>query len=100
MDQYRTPHPLVKRVFLAQVNQVAATLGLPQITGHCFYIGRTTELLMQGVTPNIVKLVGRWASDSFLRYWRRKEEILPRHIANVVISGLQDVTHHRAVSKG
>jgi integrase len=88
-DQGGTARPLVKRVFLARVNQVAATLGLPRITGHCFRIGGTTELLRQGVAPDVVKLAGRWASDSFLRYWRRKEEVLPRHMANVVVSGMQ-----------
>jgi hypothetical protein len=79
--------PLVKRVFLAEVNRIAADLGLGRITGHCFRIGGTTQLLASGVPPDVVKAAGRWTSDSFLRYWRDHERVLPLHINDLIMSG-------------
>jgi hypothetical protein len=77
---------LTKRVFLARVNTVWAAHGVARITGHSFRIGGTTELLHRGVPPEAVKMAGRWTSDSFLRYWRKPEDILPLHIQNVIAS--------------
>jgi hypothetical protein len=77
---------LTKRVFLKRVNEVWATHGITRITGHSFRIGGTTELLRRGVPPEVVKMAGRWSSDSFLRYWRKPEDILPRHIQDVIAS--------------
>ncbi|KAK0231382.1 hypothetical protein IW262DRAFT_1262014, partial [Armillaria fumosa] len=39
-------------------------------TGHCFHIGGTTHYLVNGINPDIVKVLGRWKSDVFQRYWR------------------------------
>jgi hypothetical protein len=77
---------LTKRVFLERVNNIWTKHGWVRITGHSFRIGGTTELLRRGVPPEIVKMAGRWASDSFLRYWRKPEDILPQHIQDVVAS--------------
>ncbi|KAG1842574.1 hypothetical protein C8R48DRAFT_38081 [Suillus tomentosus] len=43
--------------------------------GHAFRIGGATELLLQGVHPDVVSSQGRWTSRSFLEYWRRIETI-------------------------
>ncbi|KAG2053677.1 hypothetical protein BDR06DRAFT_840679, partial [Suillus hirtellus] len=58
---------LTKRKFLARCNPVWSQHGT---SGHSFRIGGTTELLLRGVPPHIVKVLGRWSSDAFLRYWR------------------------------
>lgn len=71
--------PLTKRKFLARCNSVWSLHGLPSISGHSFRIGGTTELLLRGVPPHIVKALGRWSSDAFLRYWRCLEELAPLH---------------------
>ncbi|RDB24633.1 hypothetical protein Hypma_008189 [Hypsizygus marmoreus] len=68
---------LTKRKFLARCNSILTSHSLPAISGHCFRIGGTTFLLLAGVPPDIVKLMGRWSSDSFLRYWRSLEIIAP-----------------------
>jgi hypothetical protein len=81
--------PLTKKVFLERVNTVWAVRGWARITGHSFRIGGTTELLRRGVPPEVVKMAGRWASDSFLRYWRKPEDILPMHIQDVVASAVR-----------
>ncbi|EIN04279.1 hypothetical protein PUNSTDRAFT_23170, partial [Punctularia strigosozonata HHB-11173 SS5] len=61
---------LTKTAFLARCNSVWSRNRYPRITGHCFRIGGTTELLLAGVPPHVVKTAGRWSSDAFLRYWR------------------------------
>jgi integrase len=77
---------LTTRLFLARVNAIATLAKLPRVTGHCFRIGGTTELLRRGVPLEIVQVAGRWASDSFYRYWRLKQDILPQHIQDVVLT--------------
>ncbi|KAJ7749078.1 hypothetical protein DFH07DRAFT_746906 [Mycena maculata] len=70
---------LTKRKFMARCNQVWGSFALPRSTGHCFRIGGTTELLLAGVPPDVVKMMGRWSSDAFLRYWRSLHRIAPLH---------------------
>ena len=74
---------LSKKIFLRRCNTIWSTLGYPRTTGHCFRIGGTTELLVAGIPPDIVKATGRWSSESFLRYWRSLDDIAPRHIRNI-----------------
>ncbi|KAF9226156.1 hypothetical protein BS17DRAFT_697732, partial [Gyrodon lividus] len=52
----------------------------PDLPGHAFRIGGTTELLIQGVAPDIVATQGRWTLRAFLEYWRCIEVILPLFI--------------------
>jgi hypothetical protein len=77
---------LTKRAFLDRVNAIWTAHRYPRITGHAFRIGGTTELLRCGVPPDMVKRAGRWSSDSFLRYWRKEEEILPQHLDQIAVS--------------
>ncbi|EJD32358.1 hypothetical protein AURDEDRAFT_42834, partial [Auricularia subglabra TFB-10046 SS5] len=62
--------PLTKRAFLSRLNEIWAAAGMQSVSGHCFRIGGTTALLRMGVDTEVVKLGGRWKSDSFLGYWR------------------------------
>ena len=75
--------PLSKKSLLHRCNAIWSTLGYPRTTGHCFRIGGTTELLIAGTPPDIVKATGRWSSESFLRYWRSLDDIAPHHIRNI-----------------
>jgi hypothetical protein len=80
---YSTPDgflSLTKPVFLRRCNAIWHALGYPKATGHCFRIGGTTELLIAGTPPDVVKATGRWSSNSFLRYWRSLDDIAPQHI--------------------
>jgi hypothetical protein len=74
---------LSKTLFLQRCNAIWSALGYPRTTGHCFRIGGTTELLIAGTPPDIVKATGRWSSESFLRYWRALDDIVPQHIRNL-----------------
>ncbi|KAF5373349.1 hypothetical protein D9615_007467 [Tricholomella constricta] len=71
---------LSKRKFLARCNAVFASRRLPAVSGHCFRISGTTQLLLAGVPPDIVKVMGRWTSDSFLRYWRSLDVLAPMYM--------------------
>ncbi|KIK93111.1 hypothetical protein PAXRUDRAFT_145753, partial [Paxillus rubicundulus Ve08.2h10] len=57
-----------------------------------FHIGGTTELLLQGISPDIIATQGRWTSRAFLQYWRRIETILP-----LFISSSSDVAHLHSI---
>jgi hypothetical protein len=74
---------LSKSLFLQRCNDIWGALGYPRTTGHCFRIGGTTELLVAGTPPDIVKATGRWTSESFLRYWRTLDALAPQHIRNI-----------------
>lgn len=74
---------LTKSRFLRRCNSIWGPLGYPHTTGHCFRIGGTTELLIAGTPPEVVKATGRWSSDSFLRYWRSLDEIAPQYIRHL-----------------
>jgi hypothetical protein len=69
--------PLTRDWFLGRCGEVWAKTGLDGIQGHGFRIGGTTHMLMLGIDPWIVMVVGRWSSSAFLLYWRKIEQILP-----------------------
>lgn len=74
---------LTRRKFLARCNSIWVHAGFKAVTGHSFRIGGTTEMLLSGVPPDVVKALGRWSSDSFLRYWRSLELLAPLHVENL-----------------
>ncbi|KII86881.1 hypothetical protein PLICRDRAFT_114194 [Plicaturopsis crispa FD-325 SS-3] len=57
---------LTRKRLLLVCNRIWEKHGFVRIQGHCLRIGGTTELLMRGVNPEIVKSMGRWSSDAFL----------------------------------
>jgi hypothetical protein len=75
----RGPLCLTRNKFLRRCNKIWALRGTPTITGHSFRIGGTTELLVAGVPPHVVKMMGHWSSEAFLTYWGSLERIAPQH---------------------
>jgi len=73
-------------------NNVWASYGWPTITGHPFRIGGTTSLLVSGVNPSVVKKMGRWSSDAYLRYWRTIKEFFNVHASRVKFKDF-DINH-------
>ncbi|KAF9017345.1 DNA breaking-rejoining enzyme [Hymenopellis radicata] len=71
---------LTVRAMMARCNELWAEKGLVWLTGHCFRIGGTTFYLLAGVSTDVVKALGRWSSDAFLRYWRSLEHLGILHI--------------------
>ncbi|KAF9536812.1 hypothetical protein CPC08DRAFT_745502 [Agrocybe pediades] len=74
---------LTKNAFLKRCNEIWRSHGFPTVTGHCFRIGGTTEYLLCGVDPNVVRIMGRWSSDAFMRYWRNIDELVPTYASNL-----------------
>ena len=68
---------MVKSVFLAFCDSVWKVAGLEHVLGHSFRIGGAVELLLAGVSPDMVAATGGWMSLAFLLYWPRMEEIIP-----------------------
>lgn len=75
---------LLKKQFLQRCNAIWETMNehSQSPTGHSFRIGGTSHLLLCGVHPDIIKQTGRWSSDSFLRYWRNLDTVIPNHVTN------------------
>lgn len=74
---------LTRAKFLERCNAIWKAAGYPRTTGHSFRIGGTTELLLAGVAPDVVKAMGRWSSDAFHKYWRSLEDLVPLHASNI-----------------
>ncbi|KAF8230805.1 hypothetical protein L208DRAFT_1280018, partial [Tricholoma matsutake] len=54
---------------LSAFNEIWSQVGLESMLEHSFWIGNTTELLFQGISPDIVAAQGCWKSQaSFLWY--------------------------------
>ena len=72
---------LSKKKLLNWCNAIWIANGEPHvISGHSFRIGGTTELLLRGIPPDVIKTLGRWESDSFLAYWRSVESLAHIHL--------------------
>lgn len=76
--------PLTKPTFISGCNDIWSQNSFPAMPGHAFRIRGTTELLLQGVNPDIIAVQGRWTSRAFLDYWRCIETILPLFISSLV----------------
>lgn len=77
---------LLKKQLMARCYDVwqQGTMASALPTGHSSRIGGTSHLLLCGVHPDIIKQTGRWSSDSFLRYWRNLDTVIPSHTTKVV----------------
>jgi hypothetical protein len=69
--------------FMKRCNQIWRTHDRQRHTGHCFRIGGTTHYLLQGINPDVVRLMGRWSSDAFIRYWRQLDVVATVHTENL-----------------
>jgi len=76
-------HIVDKKTFMLMCNDVWASYGWPPISGHSFRIGGTTSLLISSVDPIVVKKMGRWSSEAYLRYWHTIEEMFHVHASKV-----------------
>ncbi|KAF6740964.1 hypothetical protein DFP72DRAFT_1123242 [Ephemerocybe angulata] len=72
--------PLERSAFLRRVNQAAKKAALPRMQGHSLRIGGVLEFLLRGVPFDVVKALGRWASDAFTLYLRESASILAPYI--------------------
>lgn len=69
--------PLTESIFLRRFKKALLDAGITDAySGHSFRIGGTLEYLLRGVPFAVVKVKGRWASDSFQLYLRQHAEII------------------------
>ncbi|KAF8877633.1 hypothetical protein BD779DRAFT_1448411, partial [Infundibulicybe gibba] len=77
--------PMVKSKALDRINAVIGAWGWGTTFGHSFRIGGASFYLAQGVTPEIVRLAGRWKSMAYEAYIRAFEQIASRHMGELPI---------------
>eukprot|EP00918_Siedleckia_nematoides_P029402 GHVU01063398.1.p1 GENE.GHVU01063398.1~~GHVU01063398.1.p1 ORF type:complete len:193 (-),score=5.14 GHVU01063398.1:61-639(-) len=71
---------LARNKCLEVCNALWSKNNVPRITGHCFRIGGTTHYLLAGIPCDVVKVLGRWKSDAFTKYWRNLDSLASIHI--------------------
>ena len=74
--------PLTKRAFLDRIQAIASSIGEDNLKGHGIRIGATLEYLLRGVPFDVVKSLGRWASEAFVLYLRQHAVIIAPYIQN------------------
>ncbi|KAJ3774000.1 hypothetical protein FB446DRAFT_686865 [Lentinula raphanica] len=70
VDSNNRPRNMVKSNFLSFCDKIWKSKNLENVHGHSFRIGGAVELLLAGVTPEVVAAIGGWTSLAFLLYWR------------------------------
>ena len=70
--------PLTKAMFVSRVRHALAKCGVnpEEYAGHSFRIGAATAAAGRGLEDSTIRLLGRWNSDTFLRYVRAPREQL------------------------
>ena len=71
---------LSKPIFLRRLATASKAAGLPLLQGHSLRIGGTLEYLLRGIPFDVVKSIGRWASDAFTLYLRRHAQVLAPYL--------------------
>ncbi|KAE9388092.1 hypothetical protein BT96DRAFT_836771 [Gymnopus androsaceus JB14] len=82
-DQQDGLSVLMRKLFLNVCNQVWSCHNIPRFTGHSFRIGGTTHYLLAVVLPDIIKAMGCWKSNAFLKYWKNLDSLASIHIHRV-----------------
>ncbi|KAE9393782.1 hypothetical protein BT96DRAFT_1050191 [Gymnopus androsaceus JB14] len=68
LDDQGTPQHTVKSVFLTFCDRIRKFAGLEHVHSHSFRIGGAVELLLAGVTPEVVALLSYSGADSMIFY--------------------------------
>ena len=73
---------VTRDLFLKTASSAWKAARLPDLSGHSFRIGGTTELLLEGVALDMVAAIGGWSSMAFLLYWRRLGGVISQGTAD------------------
>ncbi|KAJ6451691.1 hypothetical protein DFH09DRAFT_964839 [Mycena vulgaris] len=68
--------PLTKSAFITRIHKAFKAAKLEPLQGHGIRIGATLFYLLRGTPFDVVKTIGRWASDAFLLYLRKHAQIM------------------------
>ncbi|KAK4702940.1 hypothetical protein P7C70_g3284, partial [Phenoliferia sp. Uapishka_3] len=79
---------LTKSFMLSHFNEALAKADPPRgpYHGHAFRAGGATYFLKAKINPDVVKSIGNWRSDSFLRYWRETSLIAARTMSDLKLT--------------
>lgn len=77
-------YPLTYSHFTKRVNELLKARDPKHagLAGHSWRIGGATFYLLADIHPDFIKVIGRWRSDAFLRYWRRIKIIAAKHLTD------------------
>ena len=68
--------PLSKTQFTTRIASIVKRCSLANLQGHSLRIRGTLFYLLKGTPFNVVKVIGRWASDAFTLYLRHHTLVL------------------------
>ena len=70
--------PLRRDTFISFLRQLLVSLGYntSKFSGHSFRIGAATSAAACGVEDHVIQTLGRWSSDSYIRYIHTDSKIL------------------------
>ena len=74
---------MVRERALERINGILGRHGWGTTFGHSFRIGGASFLLSQGISPEIVRILGRWRSLAYETYIRAFEQVSSRHVAHL-----------------
>jgi len=74
--------PLTRSAFTKRVDEAITSLELPKMHFHGLRIGSVLEYLLRNTPLDIVKVMGRWSSDSFSLYLHNHAVILASYVQN------------------
>jgi hypothetical protein len=75
--------PMARDPALARINTILHAQGWSGVLGHSFRIGGASFYLGQGVSPEIVRVVGRWKSLAYETYIRAFEQVSSVHMGGL-----------------
>jgi hypothetical protein len=81
-DHDNRVRPMTRRAFMSRVNTILQAWGWGTAFGHSFRIGGASFYLASGVSPETVRLAGRWKSIAFDTYIRSFGLVAARQLSN------------------
>ncbi|GJE95065.1 hypothetical protein PsYK624_112440 [Phanerochaete sordida] len=82
-DSRGAVRPMVRERALERINEILSRRGWGTMFGHSFRIGGASFLLGQGVSPEVVRILGRWRSLAYEAYIRAFEQVSSRHVGHL-----------------
>ena len=74
------------RTAAQSVGSASLSFKLKEIGTHFLHSGAAMEMYLAGVPIYTIMLIGRWSSDTFLRYIRKQVEQFLRHVAKPMLT--------------